>query len=66
MNFHQEERGFAARDDRLGTPILSSKRVRDQFLPNLWVHPDDVDPEDPPNTYRPNPREGVNEDDRGE
>jgi hypothetical protein len=64
INFHQEERGFAALDDRLGTPILSTHRVSDRYIPNLLVHPDDVDPEDPPNRYRPNPREGVNEDDR--
>jgi hypothetical protein len=64
MNFHQEERGFAARDDRLGAPILSTRRVSARYLPNLLVQPDDVDPEDPPNRYRPNPREGVNEDDR--
>lgn len=42
-----------------GLPTLASEFVRDGYVEGMWVSPDYWDPEDPPDTFRPNPREGV-------
>ena len=55
---HGPHRGV--RDDRYGTPARSDELVEDGFKEGIWVHPWDVDPDDPYEIDRPtNPLEGV-------
>lgn len=57
-----QPRARAVRDTRFGVPTLSSRLVRDEDSPGLWVRPSDQDPEDPATEYVPDPMEGVVDD----
>jgi len=56
-------RGRASHDGRLGLPIFSPDMVEDDYVRGLWVRPEDRDPEDPLDTYRPKSTEGGREPD---
>jgi len=51
-----------ARDSRFGMPAVHTQLVQDQYNTALWVRADDVDPDDPEQTYRQRPGEGTTDD----
>lgn len=55
----------AVRDHRFGLPAWNTQLVRDGDNPGLFVRPDDFDPDDPEQSYRPRPGEGTVDDEIG-
>ena len=55
-------------DDRTGLPMYSKNWIRDGYNPGLRIDgsdPENYDIDDPPDRYRPNPAEGVIDDEPG-